>query len=50
VIYENIKITGNLTIKGITNLITFPARIEIMDGVVMAKGKLVFDRTAWGIR
>jgi len=50
VIRDNIKITGNLTIKGITNEVTFPARIEVKDGLVKANGKLTFDRTAWGIR
>ena len=50
VIRDNIKITGNLTIKGITNEVTFPARIEVKDGIVNANGKLTFDRTKWGIR
>lgn len=50
VIRENIKITGNLTIKGVTNEVTFPARMEVKDGIVKANGKLTFDRTAWGIR
>ncbi len=47
---ENIKVTGNLTIKGITNPVTFPAKIEVKDGIVKANGKLVIDRTQWGIR
>jgi polyisoprenoid-binding protein YceI len=47
---ENKNITGNLTIKGITHPVTFPAKIEIKDGVVKADGKLVIDRTDWGIR
>ena len=46
----NIKVTGNLTIKGITNPVTFPARIEVKDGIVKANGKVVIDRTQWGIR
>jgi polyisoprenoid-binding protein YceI len=46
----NIKVTGNLTIKGITNPVTFPAKIEVKDGIVKANGKLVIDRTQWGIR
>lgn len=47
---ENKKVTGNLTIKGITNAVTFPAKIEVKDGIVKANGKLVIDRTLWGIR
>ena len=46
----NIKVTGDLTIKGITNPVTFPAKIEVKDGIVKANGKLVIDRTQWGIR
>lgn len=46
----NIKVTGNLTIKGITKAVTFPAGIEVKDGVAKASGKLVIDRTEWGIR
>jgi len=46
----NIKVTGNLTIKGITNPITFPAKIEVKDGIVEASGKVIIDRTQWGIR
>ncbi len=46
----NIKVTGNLTIKAVTNPVTFPARIEVKDGIAKANGKLVIDRTVWGIR
>jgi len=47
---EHTKVTGNLTIKGITHPITFPAKIEIKDGIVKMNSKLVIDRTKWGIR
>lgn len=47
---ENIKITGNLTIKGITRPVTFLSKIEIKNGVVKANGKLIIDRTDWNIR
>jgi polyisoprenoid-binding protein YceI len=50
VIREYIKVTGNLTIKGITNPVTFPAKMEVKDGIVRANGKVVIDRTQWGIR
>jgi polyisoprenoid-binding protein YceI len=43
------KITGNLTIKGITQPVTFPVKMEVNDGIVKANGKLVIDRTQWGI-
>jgi len=47
---KTIKVTGNLTIKGITNPVTFPAKMEVKDGIVRANGKIVIDRTQWGIR
>jgi polyisoprenoid-binding protein YceI len=47
---NTIKITGNLTIKGVTNPITIPAGITVKDGIVKASGKVVIDRTQWGIR
>ena len=47
---ENKKVTGNLTIKGITHPVTFPARIEVKGGIVKASGKLVIDRTLWDVR
>ena len=46
----NKKITGNLTIKGITHPVTFPASIEVKGGMVKASAKLVIDRTLWGVR
>jgi polyisoprenoid-binding protein YceI len=47
---KNVTITGKLTIKGITQTITFPAKIEIKDGIIHATGKVTIDRTQWGIR
>jgi polyisoprenoid-binding protein YceI len=47
---EDREITENLTIKGITHAVTFPARIEVKGGVVKASGKLVIDRTLWDVR
>lgn len=46
---ENKNVSGNLTIKGITHLVNFPAQIEIKDGIVKMNGKLVIDRTKWGV-
>jgi polyisoprenoid-binding protein YceI len=47
---ENKTVTGDLTIKGITHPVTFPARIEVKSGIVKANGKLVIDRTNWDVR
>lgn len=46
----NIGVTGNLTIKGITHEVTFPAKIEVKDGVVSANGKVTIDRAKWDVR
>ncbi|WP_460941535.1 two-component regulator propeller domain-containing protein [Spirosoma daeguense] len=49
---ENIKVTGNLAIEGITKTVTFPAKMQFkdgMDGTVEVNGKLIIDRTDWGI-
>ena len=48
----NVKVTGNLTIAGITKAVTFPAKIHFkdgMDGTVELNGTLIIDRTNWGI-
>jgi hypothetical protein len=47
-----IKVTGNLTIEGITKPVTFPAIMYFkdgMDGTVVMNGTLIIDRTEWGI-
>ncbi|MDB5242608.1 MAG: transcriptional regulator [Spirosoma sp.] len=48
----NIKVTGNLTIEGITKAVTFPAEMHFkdgMDGTVELNGTLFIDRTDWDI-
>ncbi|MES2371435.1 MAG: YceI family protein [Bacteroidota bacterium] len=47
---EDKEITGNLTIKGITHPVSFPAKVEVKDGIVKASSKLVIDRTKWDVR
>ncbi|MEO6730229.1 MAG: YceI family protein [Ferruginibacter sp.] len=47
---EDKEITGKLTIKGITHPVSFPAKMEVQDGIVKANGKLVIDRTKWDVR
>lgn len=44
------EVTGNLTIKGITHPVTFPATVEIKDDGLYANAKLIIDRTKWGVR
>jgi len=47
---DTMNVTGNLTIKGVTRPVIFPANIEIKDGIVKANGNVSIDRTDWGIR
>ena len=47
---ENYKITGDLTIKGITNSITFDAKVTIKGHDVTAQANLSIDRTKWDIK
>lgn len=46
----NHEITGDLTIKGITHPITFPASISIKDGKFAAYGEMVVDRSKYDVR
>jgi polyisoprenoid-binding protein YceI len=43
-------IEGNLTIKGITHRTSFQADISIADNSLIASGKIVIDRTQYGIK
>jgi polyisoprenoid-binding protein YceI len=43
-------ITGNLTILDVTRPVTFPATFTLNEGTINTSGKLVIDRTDWGIR
>lgn len=47
---SNYEITGDLTIKGITHSISFPALVSLNNQVLSAKAKLKFDRTRWNIK
>lgn len=42
-------ITGNLTLKGITKSITFPAKVVVTDNNVTADANFNIDRTQWEI-
>ncbi|MBA4054353.1 MAG: lipid-binding protein [Marivirga sp.] len=45
----NYDITGNLTIKGTKNTLTFPALISFSEKGLRAKAKFKFDRTKWDV-
>jgi len=44
------EVQGNLTMKGATHEITFPANISVVDGKVTADGTASIDRTKWDIK
>lgn len=46
----NYTIAGNLTIKGITHGVTFPAHVRMNNGVVTASADFDLDRTRWDVR
>ena len=43
------KVTGNLTMRGTTLSIAFPAKISVTEGTVSAEAKFNIDRTLWGV-
>lgn len=43
-------VKGKLTIKGITNEISFPAKVNVANGTVKATGTAKIDRTKWDIK
>jgi polyisoprenoid-binding protein YceI len=47
---NNAEVTGNLTIKGITKSITFPAKTGVKDGLASASGTATIDRTQFDIK
>ena len=44
------NVNGKLTIKGITNDVSFPAKVSVNKGLVKAVGTAKLDRTQWDIR
>jgi len=46
----NYNITGNLTIKGITNPVTFPAVVKLNENGAEATAKIEIDRLKWDIK
>lgn len=47
---NNYEITGDLTIKGITNSVSFPANVKIAGNKAEAVATVVVDRTKWDVR
>ncbi|UOG76191.1 YceI family protein [Hymenobacter tibetensis] len=47
---NNATITGDLTIKGITNPVTFPAKVGVKGGLASASGTANIDRTKFDIK
>ena len=47
---DNATITGDMTIKGVTQRISFPAKVGVKDGVAAATGKMTIDRTKFGLK
>jgi len=43
-------INGELTIRGITHPVVFNAMVNISDEVIIASGKMVIDRTLYGMK
>jgi polyisoprenoid-binding protein YceI len=46
----NSEVTGDLTVKGKTETITFPAQIDVKGDKATAKAKIVVDRTKFDVR
>ncbi|MEO6283150.1 MAG: YceI family protein [Dyadobacter sp.] len=47
---DNYLITGDLTIKGITHPVSFPAKVHFSEGSVTASGKILVDRTRYEMK
>ncbi len=46
----NYTITGDLTIKGITHAVTFPAKVKVEGKTAEADARIELDRTKWDIK
>ena len=47
---DNVTITGNMTIKGVTQVVSFPAKAGVKNGVAAVTGKATIDRTKFGLK
>ncbi len=46
----NKVVSGNLTLKGNSINVTFPAKISVGDGTARVEARFTVDRTAWGLK
>jgi polyisoprenoid-binding protein YceI len=46
---NNTEVKGNLTIRGISRQISFPAKVETTDAGITAAGAILFNRLEWNI-
>lgn len=46
---DSTKVTGNLTLKGVTKSVAFPAKITVSDKGVLANAKFYINRKDWGM-
>ncbi len=44
------NVKGNLTMKGTSHEISFPAKVAVTNGIVSANGTATIDRTKWNIQ
>ncbi|WP_194775815.1 YceI family protein [Pararhodonellum marinum] len=44
------EVTGNLTIKGVTKPVSFPAKVQLENGKYVALAAITFDRTQYDIK
>ncbi len=47
---NNATIAGDMTIKGVTQKVSFPAKVGVKNGVAAATGKVTIDRTKYGLK
>jgi len=47
---DNATITGDMTIKGVTQSVSFPAKVGVKNGTAAASGKVTIDRTKFGLK
>ncbi|WP_116788947.1 YceI family protein [Flavobacterium psychrotrophum] len=46
----NKTVSGNLTLQGKTLNVSFPAKVEVVDGNATLQAKFTVDRSEWGIK
>ena len=47
---DNATITGDMTIKGVTQKITFPAKVGVKGGIAAVTGKVTIERTKFVLK